>query len=87
MAGKFHKRIMNLFEKRRNLVNELHKRHETILEYKESQSRCSKNYAYLDKGRNYAEQAVDVIIELIYLAAKKIKFGQTDTGIGYVASS
>ena len=85
MAGKFLKRIMNLFEKRRNLENELHKCHETILEYKESQSCSSKNDAYLDKGRNYVEQAV--IIELIYLAAKKFKFGQTDTGIGYVASS
>ena len=87
MAGKFHKIIMNLSEKRGNLENELHKCHETILEYKESQSCCSKNDAYLDKGRNYVEQAVDVIIELIYLAAKKFKFGRTDTGIRYVASS
>ena len=67
---KFQKKFRKLFEKRSNLENELHDSHEIILEYKESQSRCSKIDTYIEKCRNYIEQAVEVNNELIDLAAK-----------------
>ena len=65
MKFKFQKKIKKLFEKRSNLENELYKSHETILEYIESQSRCSKIDTYIEKCRNYIEQAVEVKNELI----------------------
>ena len=60
MEVKFQKKIKKLFEKRSNLENELYKCHEIILEYIESQSRCSKIDTYIEKCRNYIEQAVGV---------------------------
>ena len=70
MEVKFQKKIKNLFEKRSNLGNELYKCHEIILEYIESQSRCSKIDTYIEKCRNYIEQAVEINTELIDMAAK-----------------
>ena len=70
MEVKFQKKIKKLFEKRSNLENELYKCHEIILEYTESQSRCSKIDTYIEKCRNYVEQAVEVNNELIDMAAK-----------------
>ena len=59
-----------MFEKRSYLENELYICHEIILEYIESQSRCPKNDIYIEKCRNYVEQAVEVNNELIDMAAK-----------------
>ena len=59
-----------MFEKRSNLENEFYKCHEIILEYIESQSRCSKIDTYIEKCRNYMEQAVEINTELIDMAAK-----------------
>ena len=70
MEVKFQKKIKKLFEKRSNLENELYKCHKIILEYIESQSRCSKLETYIEKCRNYLEQAVEVNNELIDMAAK-----------------
>ena len=70
MEVKFQKKIKKLFEKRSNLENELYKCHEIILEYIESQSRCSKIDTYIEKCRNYIEQAVEINTELIDMAAK-----------------
>ena len=70
MEVKFQKKIRKLFEKRSNLKNELHKCHEIILEYIESQSRCSKIDTYIEKCGNYMEQAVEMNNELIDIAAK-----------------
>ena len=70
MEVKFQKKIKKLFEKRSNLENELYKCHEIILEYIESQSRCSKTDTYIEKCRNYIEQAVEINTELIDMAAK-----------------
>ena len=70
MEVKFQKKIKKLFEKRSNLENEPYKCHEIILKYIESQSRCSKIDTYFEKCRNYIEQAVEIINELIHLAAK-----------------
>ena len=67
MEVKFQKKIKKLFEKRSNLENELYKCHEIILE---SQSRCSKIDTYIEKCRNYIEQAVEINTELIDMAAK-----------------
>ena len=49
MEVEFQKKIKKLFEKRSNLENELYKCHEIILEYIESQTRCSKNDTYIEK--------------------------------------
>ena len=70
MEVKFQKKIKKLFEKRSNLENELYKCHEIILENIESQSRCSKIDTYIEKCRNYIEQAVEIKTELIDMAAK-----------------
>ena len=70
MEVKFQKKIKKLFEKRSTLENELYKCHEIILEYIESQSRCSKIDTYIEKCRNYIEQAVEINTELIDMAAK-----------------
>ena len=70
MEVKFQKKIRKLFEKRSNLENELYKCHEIILEYIENQSRCSKIDTYIEKCRNYIEQAVEINNELIDMAAK-----------------
>ena len=70
MEVKFQKKIKKLFEKRSNLENELYKCHEIILEYIESQSGCSKIDTYIEKCRNYIEQAVEINNELIDMAAK-----------------
>ena len=70
MEIKFQKKIKKLFEKRSNLENELYKCHEIILEYIESQSRCSKIDTYIEKCRHYIEQAVEINTELIDMAAK-----------------
>ena len=70
MEIKFQKKVKKLFEKRSNLENELYKCHEIILEYIESQSRCSKSDTYFEKCKNYIEQAVEVNNELIDMAAK-----------------
>ena len=70
MEIKFQKKIRKLFEKRSNLENELYKCHEIILKYIESQSRCSKIDTYIEKCRNYIEQAVEINNELIVMAAK-----------------
>ena len=70
MVVKFRKKIWKLFEKRSNLENEFHKCHEIILEYIESQSRCSKIDTYYGKCRNYMEQAVEINTELIDMSAK-----------------
>ena len=70
MKVRFQKKIKNLFEKRSNLENELYKCHEIILEYIESQIRCSKIDTYIEKCRNYIEQAVEINNELIEMAAK-----------------
>ena len=70
MEVKFQKKSKKLFEKRSNLENELYKCHEKILEYIESQSRCSKIDTYIEKCRNYLEQAVEINTELIDMAAK-----------------
>ena len=70
MEVKFQKKIKKLFEKRSNLKNELYKCHEIILEYIESQCRCSKIDTYIEKCRNYIEQAVEINTELIDMAAK-----------------
>ena len=70
MEVRFQKKTRKLFEKRSNLENELCKCHEIILEYIESQSRCSKIDTYNEKCRNYIEQAVEVNNELIDMAAK-----------------
>ena len=70
MEVKFQKKIKKLFEKRSNLKNELYKCHEIILEYIESQSRCSKIDTYIEKCRNYIEQAVEINSELIDMATK-----------------
>ena len=59
-----------MFEKRSNLENELYKCHEINLEYIESQSRCSKIDTFIEKCRNYIEQAVQVNNELIDMVAK-----------------
>ena len=59
-----------MFEKRSTLENELYKCHEIILEYIESQSRCSKIDTHNEKCRNYIEQAVEINTELIEMAAK-----------------
>ena len=59
-----------MFDKRSNLENELYKCHEIILEYIESQSRCSKIDTYIENCRNYIEQAVEINSELIDMAAK-----------------
>ena len=67
MEVKFQKKIKKLFEKR---SNEFCKRYEIILEYLESQSCCSKIDTYIEKCRNYIEQAVEVNNELIDMAAK-----------------
>ena len=69
MEVKFQKKLKKLFEKRSNLKNELYKCHEIILEYIESRSRCSKIDTYIEKLRNYIEQAVEVNNELIDMAA------------------
>ena len=71
MEVKFQKKIKKSFEKRSNLENELYKCHEIILEYLESQSRCSKIYTYIEKCRNYVEPAVAINSELIDMAAKR----------------
>ena len=70
MEVKIQKKIKKLFEKRSNLENELYKCHEKVLEYIESQSRCSKIDTYIEKCRNYIEQAVEINNELIDRAAK-----------------
>ena len=70
MEVKFRKKIKKLFEKRSNLKNELYKCNEIILQYIESQSRCSKIDTYFEKCRNYIEQAVEINNELIDMAAK-----------------
>ena len=67
---KFQKKIKKLFEKRSNLENELYKRHEIILEYIENQSRCLEIDTYIEKSRNYIEQAVEINNELIDMAAR-----------------
>ena len=66
----FQKKIKKWFEKRSNLENELYKCHEIILEYIESQSRSSKNDTYIEKCRNYIEQAVELNNELIDMASE-----------------
>ena len=66
----FQKKIKKLFEKRSNLENELYKCHEIILEYIESQTRSSKNDTYIEKCRNYIEQAIELNNVLIDIAAK-----------------
>ena len=73
MEVKFQKKIKKWFEKRSNLENELYKCHEIILEYIESQSRCSKIDTYIEKSRNYKEQGVEVNNELLDMAAKSAK--------------
>ena len=70
MEVKFQKKIKKLFEKRCNIENELYKCHEIILEYIESQSRCSKVDTYIEKCRNNIEQAIEINNELFYMAAK-----------------
>ena len=70
MEVKFQKKIKKLFEKRSNLENELYKCHEIILEDIKNQSRCSKIDTYIEKCRNYIEQAVEINNELIDMAAK-----------------
>ena len=70
MEVKFQKKIKKLFEKRSNLENELYKCHEKILEYIESQNRCSKIDTYIEKCRNYIEKAVEINNALIDMAAK-----------------
>ena len=70
MEVKFQKKIKKLFEKRSNLENDFYKCHEIIFENIESQSRCSKIDTYIEKCRNYIEQAVEVNNELIEMAAK-----------------
>ena len=70
MEVKFREKIKKLFHKRSNLENELYKRHEKFFEYIESQSRCSKIDPYIEKCRNYIEQAVEINTELIDMAAK-----------------
>ena len=70
MEVKFQKKIKKLFEKRSNLENELYKGDEIILEYIENQSRCSKIDTYIEKCRNYIEQAVEINNELIDMVAK-----------------
>ena len=70
MEDKFQNKIKKLFEKRSNLENELYKCQEIILEYIESQSRCSKIDTYIEKCMNYIEQAVEISTELIDMAAK-----------------
>ena len=73
MEVKFQKTIKKLFEKRSNLENKICKCQEIILEYIESQSRCSKIDTSVEKCRNYIEQAVEVKNELIDMAAKSAK--------------
>ena len=63
MEVKFQKKIKKLFEKCSYLEIEPFKCHEIILEYIESQSRCSKIDTFI-------EQAVEVNNELIDMAAK-----------------
>ena len=72
MEVKFWKQIKKLFERKSNLENEIFKCHKNILEYMESQSRCSQNDTYFEKNRNYIEQAGDVNNELIDLASKML---------------
>ena len=67
---KFQKKIKKLFEKRSNLQNELYICHEIILENIESPSCCSKCGTYIEKCRNFIEQAVEINNELIDIAAK-----------------
>ena len=73
MEVKFQKKIKKMFEKRSNLEKELYKCLEKILEYIDSQSRCSKIDTYFEKRRNYIEQAVEVNNELTDMAAKSAK--------------
>ena len=61
-----------MFEKLSNLENDFCKCHEIILEYIESQSRCSKIHAYFEKCRNYIEQAVALNNELIDMTVKSV---------------
>ena len=70
MEVKYQKKIKKLFEKRINLENDFYECHEIILEYIESQCRCSKIDTYIENCRNYIEQAVEVNNELIEMAAK-----------------
>ena len=73
MEVKLQKKIQKLFEKRSDLENKPYKCHETILKYIESHSHCSKIDTYIEKCRNYLEQAVKVSNELIDMAAKSAK--------------